>query len=351
MLKREIILTILLSVSILTVSGCLDAAKPKTESVADNSISGTISASASSISEAADNANIATSVTYGIAFNENSVKKEQRTGFRKLLYGIIDTLAGGKDLYAGVAPALQFTLCKSGSVTPNVVAGSWGTAADTDIYKELSYSGCKLNNSFYSISGSALFHWSGLNNSATGISKIIPGTKLEQALSGKDLTNSISGAVISVDGNGTLISDTTVPGQTGGTFTNVPVAHTITFNSLTSYSLETSLTRTKTTQDGKTVFQHTITTPVPLAISISGTTRTISSGTLKINHDLAGFAVTLVFTNVTQTMGSPLPTGGTIAVTITGSKTGSGAITFTGTTTPSVSGATGALTETVSVDL
>ena len=222
------------------LTGCFGSKSSSSES--DNSVSGAVSSATSSIAEAADNGN--NSASGNVAFNENPAKIEHKTGFSNFLYELIV----GKNLYA-------VPLC----FTKVDVSGSW-TDASTDIYKELTYTGCSITDSNYTASGKVLLYWSDLLSGSTGISKIQNGTTLKHAPYNKELTNTLTGAVISVEGTGTPISDTGV----GGTLANVNVAHTIIFTSTpstaSSYNLIISLIRTKT-RNGKTVFEHTITSP------------------------------------------------------------------------------------------
>ncbi|EQA45732.1 hypothetical protein LEP1GSC050_3818 [Leptospira broomii serovar Hurstbridge str. 5399] len=113
--------------------------------------------------------------------------------------------------------------------------------------------------------------------------------------------------------------------------TNVNVAHVLTFTSATAYTINTNITRLATVF-GKQIFSHTVTTPTPLSVTFSqgGGTRTINSGVQSIKHNLANFTATLTYTSVVFSYKNCLPTSGSIAIAVSGTRSGSGTVTFSG---------------------
>jgi len=345
----DLIEILIISLLMISASGCSKTSSVDRSINLDNTISGAVSTATISISESADDSNSSTG-SAAVAFNENSSKVLQNKGYRKLLYSILDMVAGGRDLYA----SSLFSLCSSGGTGLTIIpAASWGNSSATELYAELSYNDCVIKHSNYTATGSVLFHWSNLTT-GTDINKIQSTTKIEQAFYNKELTNYLSDAVISVEGTGTtLLSDNTL---TGGTLSNLPVAHTIEFISVSppniEYNLIISLEHIKT-RSGNTIFDHKVTTVTALDIvtDLTAQTRKIKSGELEVEHVISGFTVDIVYSDVVYSIGDPRPVSGTLTVTVTGSRTGGGTITFDGTTTPDVSGPTGDLPVSIVLDL
>ena len=59
--------------------------------------------------------------------------------------------------------------------------------------------------------------------------------------------------------------------------------------------------------------------------------RNILSGTIIVDHNTANFTTTMVFSNVTYTSGCCYPTGGTVTITVTGSRTETDTLAFSST--------------------
>jgi hypothetical protein len=204
-----------------------------------------------------------------------------------------------------------------------------------------------------------MFLYTNLSNTGNSIiTKIQTNSELWVAFKNRELTHT-SGAITSVVGTGALKSDTDITGETNATFTNVPFAHQIIYSSITgttcTYNLNVQESRTKTL-DGATISDHDIITPSPLSITTTSSTRTINSGTLKVEHVLADFTCTIDYTTpVVYTIGNPIPQSGMITVTITKTSTsavtGVSTITFNGTTSPTVALTSGTSIGTVALDL
>ncbi|MEI6080321.1 MAG: hypothetical protein WCQ53_06780, partial [bacterium] len=59
--------------------------------------------------------------------------------------------------------------------------------------------------------------------------------------------------------------------------------------------------------------------------------RKIISGTIIVDHNTAMFTTTMTFSNVTYTNGCCYPTGGTVTISVTGSRTEKDTLTFSST--------------------
>lgn len=80
-----------------------------------------------------------------------------------------------------------------------------------------------------------------------------------------------------------------------------------------------------------TVFDVSVVTPVPLEMNqLARNGRRISSGTLDIYHNRAQFKASHTFNNVEWSANCCYPTSGSISVTLSGSRTASGTVTFNG---------------------
>jgi len=145
------------------------------------------------------------------------------------------------------------------------------------------------------------------------------------------------------------VTDTTVV-TTIGTYTSTYVAAnnylgtsigggtTITrTNSSTTYPFSLAIagiTRTLANTAGTTQWNHSIHTDpsAPLVVNqFARDGRIISTGTEIVDHNLAKFTATMVYSDVTYTAGCCYPVAGTIAITLTGTKTGTATVTFSST--------------------
>ncbi len=83
--------------------------------------------------------------------------------------------------------------------------------------------------------------------------------------------------------------------------------------------------------DGVEYYSTSVRTTSAMTISnsLSRSSRVLNGGVLQVNHNIAGFTANFVPTNVTWS-GGCYPSSGSIAVTYSGSKTGTATITFTG---------------------
>lgn len=84
--------------------------------------------------------------------------------------------------------------------------------------------------------------------------------------------------------------------------------------------------------DGNTVFNHSIYTSQPIAITggLARASRTVNGGTLNVEHNLAKWTAALSPVNLTYSNSCCQPVGGSINVVYSGTKSGTGTVTFNG---------------------
>lgn len=232
-------------------------------------------------------------------------------------------------LFSPVYADTERTCYSGGSVSRTVQSGTDFPSPSSSLFVKRTYDDCKFRS--FTRTGTAEILWSDLQSSSPYVTS---GTVLQQGVE-KDITFSrrnISYTVSTV-GTGETIS--------GG---EKKIAHKITWLSSSSssntYTIETTLKRTGKNSSGTTIFEHNVTTPEKLNITYDSTveTRTITSGTEKVEHVLADFSVEFQFSDFVWDVSTCLPKSGTINFTISGSKTGSGSITFSDSTTSTGSG-------------
>ncbi|MFN0063683.1 MAG: hypothetical protein ACKVPX_14345 [Myxococcaceae bacterium] len=147
--------------------------------------------------------------------------------------------------------------------------------------------------------------------------------------------------------------DFTIAGTRGATLT-VSTSGTgggqVLTKTATGYSFSVSgLDRAATRPDGGELFHIQTETTSPLTITgTSRANRVINGGTLRITHHIADFMTDLTPSNVTWTAGCNCPTSGMFSGTLSGSRTGTFTIEFTGCGTATVT--TGSASETVELD-
>lgn len=218
------------------------------------------------------------------------------------------------------------TACPGGgSVGVTDIATTWqsGNAA---FFITRNFTDCTGPYGYFKVTGDILLSWSGLNGGATGASKLQAGSKVEQAPINKRFTRNATGAYISVEGNGSTITDGILSGK---------VAHTVNWSAVSgssrTFTIATDLTRKGYSGLGTLLFEHHITTPSALNVTAdtSAAARTVS-GSVQVEHVRTGAIVTTTFSNLVVPMSTCAPTSGTATVAISGYWTGSGTITYTG---------------------
>lgn len=90
------------------------------------------------------------------------------------------------------------------------------------------------------------------------------------------------------------------------------------------------LHRIRTSAAGRTVFDHSVTTTSPIVVSGTrlGGNRVVSSGTVKVDHNLAKFSSTASLSGLTWNASCCHPISGTVTFALVGGETGSIAIDY-----------------------
>lgn len=215
--------------------------------------------------------------------------------------------------YSGACPS-------GGTIARDVTGNDFGQGGTTTVNAIWTFTNCAMYQ--FSASGTRENDWASLSTSAPYVQasstlNIAPNYTVSGSFGGETLTVTEAGKM-----SGTAVQNT------GDHY-----AHTLTFSSATAttaaYTLQTNITWTGAL-GGSTIFQHTVTTPTPLSISWdkSAGHRTVNSGVQTISHDLAGFAVALTYSSVVFDYKTCLPLSGSISVNVTGTRTGTGSVTF-----------------------
>jgi hypothetical protein len=153
------------------------------------------------------------------------------------------------------------------------------------------------------------------------------GTALSAYTNGEAFTLTSSSGVVLTIGNYTL---TNTSGNSG--FNNIVSGGTTvacTATGCTSRTVTVSGWNRILAYSSVPVYNHTVNTSSPFAIAQSGTAKTISSGTLVLQHNLAHFvATTTVSQPVVITGGCCVPTSGSLTTTFSNGKTGTETVNF-----------------------
>ncbi len=233
-------------------------------------------------------------------------------------------MAEGNMMEPFSAKAATATCPGGGSVEVTDTAPTWNSS-NTAFYVARTFSDCTGPFGFFKVSGSGLLSWSGMA-SATGSAKLQAGSKVEQAQVNKRFTRNATGAYISVERNGGVITNGTLSGK---------VAHTVNWSAVSgssrTFTIATDLTLKGYSGLGTLLFEHHVTTPTALNVTAdtSAGTRTVS-GSVQVEHVRTGAIVTTTFSSLVIPMSTCSPTSGTATVAISGYWDGSGTITYTG---------------------
>lgn len=232
------------------------------------------------------------------------------------------------DAFAASAATSGSISCTSGSVDFLDFSDGWSTTA-TNFYVIRTFNKCSGPYGLFTLTGKSMIHWKNMNNSA-GIGKLIPGSVLEQVPMNKRVTRNSNGMYITVEGNSaTTLTDTNDSANTG------KVAHTITWSAVSgtgrTFTVDSNLVRKGYTSGGSLLFNHQITTPTPLSIvvDLSAANRSIS-GKIRVHHVLSDVTLETTFVNLVVPINNCVPSSGTATIDISGSRTASGTITYTG---------------------
>jgi hypothetical protein len=206
-------------------------------------------------------------------------------------------------------------------------AGTWNNSGLDSFYITRTFNDCAGPYDLVSVSGSSLLHWTDMKTGVIGVNKLQAGSTVDQAPVNKRFTRVLNGDYVTVEGNGSSITNGVLTGT---------VAHTINWTTVgattRSFTISTDLTRSGYLSNGTQIFVHTITTPVPLSVAVDMTalTRTMS-GSVQVVYTLLGTTVTTTFASLVIPMNNcTVPTSGSATFVISGAGSGSGTITYNG---------------------
>lgn len=232
--------------------------------------------------------------------------------------------------------SLQAATCStSGDVTDS--GQNFGTAAAFTVTRV--WNNCIRDNGAFKRNGTVYLGWSGLLTTQANSTFVTNGTVLKRATSGLTMTRVSNGNYVEITGNDSA-------NAVSSTNANQVFTWSATTASTRTATVSINETRTGKSSSGTTRFRHNITTPTPLTITTdtSASTRTIASGSISVEHAIANFTVTTTFSNAVWDMSTCQPKSGSATVSVTGSRTGSGTLTFSsGTINFSYDGATGSV--------
>ncbi len=202
--------------------------------------------------------------------------------------------------------------CSSGGFTDTPSTSFSGNSGSVLVTRQ--WSNCTGDLGAFKRNGTVYLQFSGLQGTTPYVQN---GATLVRATSSLTMTRTRTGNYVDISGNDTA-------NQASGANGN----QKFTWTGNTAYTLAINETRTGKMPSGSTLFRHVVTTPTPLAVSFSNTTRTIQSGSVKIAHTLANFDVTTTFSNAVWNTSSCQPVSGSATVTVSGSITGTGTLSF-----------------------
>lgn len=232
----------------------------------------------------------------------------------------------GRILKAMSAEAATVSCPGGGTVDVTDIGTTWGDTDATSFYVARTFNDCRGPYGFVSVSGGALLRWSNMNT-GTGTDKLAAGSVLDQAPVSKRFTRVSTGDYITTTGNGVTITHGVLTGD---------IAHTVNWTAVgpttRSFTMTTDLTRRGYRASGVRLFEHNLTTPSPLNVTVdmSAETRTLS-GAVEVEHVLMGMTVTTTFTNLVVPIDDCVPASGGATIVISGvAGDGSGTITYNG---------------------
>ena len=234
-------------------------------------------------------------------------------------------MAEGTLMDAFSARAATVSCPGGGSINVTDLTETWNSG-NVSFYVTRSFTNCTGPYGLFRVSGNGLLYWSGMNAAASGAAKLQAGSKLEQAPVDKRFTRVSTGSYVTVEGNGGTLTSGSITGD---------IAHTVNWTavgaSTRSFQITTDVNRRGYTSGGTLVFNHHVTTPTHLDITVdlSNNTRTVS-GTIQVEHVIAGVTVSTTFTNLVIPTGNCIPSSGTAAIAISGHGSGTGTITYNG---------------------
>jgi hypothetical protein len=223
--------------------------------------------------------------------------------------------AGGalERLFDSSLHAIAFS-CSSGSVNDS---GSFGSTSTTITR---TWSNCIGDGGQFKRNGTVYLGWTNLS---TGSPYVQNGSVLKRATSGLTMTRTSTGNYVEISGNDSA-------NQVSSYNANQILTWSSVSGSSRTFTLHIDETRTGKSSGGTTLFRHVVTTPTDLTINVdtSASTRTITSGSIKVHHALANIDVVTTFSNAVWDISTCQPKSGSATVAVSGSISGSGNITF-----------------------
>lgn len=159
-------------------------------------------------------------------------------------------------------------------------------------------------------------------NNLSGTSPYIQASTQLRIAPDRSITNTRRvNKTFSVTGNGAVIA------SPGDQKIGISVDWSSASSTGSSYTISIDETREVKNSSGDVTVRHTVTTPSSLSVVTDKTegTRKVN-GTIEINHDIAGFVVTLTFNDAVWNYSNCLPVSGSITLDVTGSRPASGSI-------------------------
>ncbi|RME93231.1 MAG: hypothetical protein D6767_01450 [Candidatus Hydrogenedentota bacterium] len=241
---------------------------------------------------------------------------------KTLLQKVSDSL---NELFSANAAAVNCG--KSG--TYDNTGGQWGTSASFTVTR--TFTDCSGILGLIQVNGTVSLAWSSLSTTSPYVQS---GTALTRTPN-LTITRVATGNYIQVSGSQTL-NWTSVSGNN----------RTLTFSS--------NITRTAYQSSGTKLFTHNVTTPTNLTIlvDLSAGTRTIQSGTTRVQNTETGATLETTFNNVVLSRSNCLPQSGSATFTFSvNGRSGNGSVQFSsGKATYSYSGEKGTVSGTVTLE-
>ena len=289
------------------VSYCAKNSGSKDTNSAD--VSDAIEAQIGTINNATSDVNTGNSTTLSLLSPAEKRLLNEESTWQKI-GGFVDRL------FDSSLHAISFS-CNSGSVSDS---GSFGTANPTITR---TWSNCTGESGQFKRNGIVYLGWTNLLPSLTNGTYMQNGTVLKRATSGLTMTRTSTGNYVDISGN-----------DSGNQVSSTNANQILTWGTITAttrqFTLRIDETRTGKTAGGSTLFRHVVTTPTNLTITTdtSASTRTINSGSIKVHHALANFDVVTTFSSAVWDISTCQPKSGSATVSVSGSVTGSGTMTF-----------------------
>lgn len=313
---------------IFALAGLVGCAKTSSNKTTDSTdVSDTLETQITTINNATGDMNAGSGSTLAMISPSEQRFLQEESVWQKL----------GNYIEAAFDSSLHAVTCSTSGDVTDTGANFGGTAAFTVTRV---WTNCIRDAGAFKRNGTVYLGWTGLLTTATNGTLITNNTVLKRATSGLTMTRVATGNYVEITGNDSA-------NAVSGTNANQVFTWSLPDANTRSASVTINETRTGKSAAGVTRFRHNITTPTALTIvtNVSAATRTIASGTINVEHAIAGFTVSTTFNNAVWDMSTCQPKSGGASISVTGSRTGSGSLTFSnGTVNFSFEGASGSVT-------